>query len=315
MGTADQTGPPTPPGVLADDTGQLLRRAFARTRAVARQVLPPDRHPGDGALLELLDAGGPRSQQDLGERLRVNRTIMVKLVDRLETDGLVRRERNPRDRRAYALELTPTGRQALAAMLAGARRGDALLTAALTPTQRRGLNQLLRRLLPDLEAAGPPSLIDRTGFLVTHAHYRLRKRGDQALAPLGLEPHGFAALVALDDSGPGPQQRLAQQLGVGGRVIVELVDRLEQAGLLERHRNPQDRREYALRLTPSGRRRLRQAREVMEAVQAEVTEQLGQGDHRQLNALLRQLLTAPPVTATRSRTGQDPDLPASQKQR
>jgi DNA-binding MarR family transcriptional regulator len=133
--------------------------------------------------------------------------------------------------------------------------------------------------------------------------------------PPDRHPGDGALLELLDAGGPRSQQDLGERLRVNRTIMVKLVDRLEQAGLLERHRNPQDRREYALRLTPSGRRRLRQAREVMEAVQAEVTEQLGQSDHRQLNALLRQLLTAPPVTATRSRTGQDPDLPASQKQR
>jgi DNA-binding MarR family transcriptional regulator len=97
----------TPP--LAGYTGYLLRRAFARARDCAQQVLPPGTHPGEGAILTRLAEGGPASQQELSGRLHVNRTIMVKLVDRLEAAGLVRRERNTADRRCYALVVTPRG--------------------------------------------------------------------------------------------------------------------------------------------------------------------------------------------------------------
>jgi hypothetical protein len=53
--------------------------------------------------------------------------------------------------------------------------------------------------------------------------------------------------------------------------------------------------------------RLGQARKAVDAVQAEVTAQLGEADNRELKALLRKLLTAPPVIRTR-RGKQDPDL-------
>jgi DNA-binding MarR family transcriptional regulator len=95
---------------------------------------------------------------------------------------------------------------------------------------------------------------------------------------------------------------------VSGPVVVQLVDELERAGLVERHRNPQDRREYALQLTEDGRTRLGQAHKAVDAVQAEVTAQLGEADDHELRALLRRLLTAPPVIRTR-RGKQDPDLP------
>jgi DNA-binding MarR family transcriptional regulator len=303
-------GPESEPATLAlaDYTGHLLRRAFARTRDCAQRELPPGSHPGEGAILANLAAGGPASQQELSERLRVNRTIMVRLVDRLEAAGLVRRDRNPRDRRSYALVLTARGRQMLRAMEAAADRGEALLTVALRPGERRRLNQLLRRLLPDLDTGVASSLADRNGFLITHAHHRLRERDDRALAPLGVEPRHFAALAVLDGIGPSPQRDLAGQLAVSGPVVVQLVDELERDGLVERHRNPQDRREYALRLTEDGRTRLGQARKAVDAVQAEVTAQLGEADDHELKALLRKLLTAPPVIRTR-RGKQDPDLP------
>ena len=50
--------------------------------------------------------------------MRVDRTTMVAIVDELEAAGFVDRQRNPEDRRAYALEATDAGR-------AGSRRSAA----------------------------------------------------------------------------------------------------------------------------------------------------------------------------------------------
>src|SRR4029450_2684024 len=133
MPTGTTQGPEPPTPALAASPGYLPRRPYARARDCARQVLPPGRHPGEAAILADLAAGGAASQRVLSERLRVNRTIMVRLVDRLQAAGLVRRARNPRDRRSYALVLTAEGRQLLRAMEAAADRGEALLTIALRP--------------------------------------------------------------------------------------------------------------------------------------------------------------------------------------
>ena len=50
---------------------------------------------------------GPLSQQRLGERTALDRTTVVAIVDGLEEAGYVERRRDPDDRRAYALEVTP----------------------------------------------------------------------------------------------------------------------------------------------------------------------------------------------------------------
>jgi DNA-binding MarR family transcriptional regulator len=293
----------TPP--LAGYTGYLLRRAFARARDCAQQVLPPGTHPGEGAILTRLAEGGPASQQELSGRLHVNRTIMVKLVDRLEAAGLVRRERNTADRRCYALVVTPRGFEAIDAWGQAADKGERQLVAALGAGEHRRLNELLRGLLPDLEAAMPASLAGRTGFLLTFAHERARQRAEEALAPLGIEPRHFGAMAVLDASGPSPQRHLAAQLGLSGPAIVQLVDELERAGLVERRRNPSDRRSYALRLTPAGRERFQRARQAMDGVQAELAAPLGEAGDRELRTLLGKLLTARPVPAARPRAGRD----------
>lgn len=71
--------------------------------------------------LKMLNDVGPCSQKELSAQLRVDRSVMVGCIDGLEDSGLVRRERHPRDRRAYALTLPPNAGPALAEAEGGGR--------------------------------------------------------------------------------------------------------------------------------------------------------------------------------------------------
>jgi DNA-binding MarR family transcriptional regulator len=51
---------------------------------------------------------------DLGEELGVTSRNVTKLVDELETEGLVRRLPHPSDRRATVIELTQEGQEKIA---------------------------------------------------------------------------------------------------------------------------------------------------------------------------------------------------------
>jgi len=61
-------------------------------------------------LWELERAGEPLRQRDLGERLLVARYNLSRLIDRLETDGLIEREDCADDARGQMLKLTRAGR-------------------------------------------------------------------------------------------------------------------------------------------------------------------------------------------------------------
>jgi DNA-binding MarR family transcriptional regulator len=276
---------------LAGYTGYLLVRAFIRAQACGVAAMPVGRHPRDLAILTALVERGPVSQGRLGELLNVNRTIMVKVVDGLEEAGLVRRARDPADRRRYALAPTTDGEAALAAMQRAATRGEAELAAGLTSAEHGRLNELLSRLVPDLTGVLPDSITNRTGFLIARAHYRLREQGAQALRSLGIEPRHFGALTALAAAEPCSQQRLAERMGVSGPAIVQTIDELDSAALIVRDRNPVDRREHILRLTDEGRTRLTHARGTLDKVQQEIADLLGEPTAAELNALLGKVAT------------------------
>ncbi len=269
---------------LDELVGALLRRAFVQVTGGGDASASRD-----AAVLEVLGVQESSSQRDLAERLGINRTIMVRLVDRLEAAGWVRRDRNPADRRSYVLSLTPAGRGAREDLRREARDREAAVTAGLTPEERARLHELLTRLLPDPSAP----VTGGTEFLVTQAHLRLRRMADGLLADVGLRMPHFGPLLALERRGPSPQRDLARGVAMTEPAMAELVDELVRAGLVLRARDPGDRRRYALELTADGRDRLARIRAAQAEVQARVTAVLGPAGTAELRALLLRLLDRP----------------------
>lgn len=98
-------------------------------------------------VLDMLATVGALSQQELAEGLRTDRTTMVGTVDALESAGLVARERNQKDRRAYIITITNAGGDALAAVNADADALEEEFLGRLTDTERTHLVELLAKIL------------------------------------------------------------------------------------------------------------------------------------------------------------------------
>ncbi|WAL64715.1 MarR family transcriptional regulator [Amycolatopsis cynarae] len=102
---------------------------------------------GPHLVLKMLAAVGPCSQQTLSEELRIDRSVMVGIADELEKAGYVRRERNPEDRRAYAVTITGSGQHALAKAEKAVPEFLERTFAPLAPAERDQLAALLGKLL------------------------------------------------------------------------------------------------------------------------------------------------------------------------
>jgi DNA-binding MarR family transcriptional regulator len=106
-------------------------------------------------LVSLNDAGGRLRMQQLAERVVFSRSGITRLVDRMATAGLVRRERCPDDRRGTFAVLTPLGRRRLRDATSVHLRGVRdHFTAYLTEADVRALRSALGRVL-DGERAEP----------------------------------------------------------------------------------------------------------------------------------------------------------------
>lgn len=101
--------------------------------------------------------------------------------------------------------------------------------------------------------------MDRAGLAadvvrrMAHVTDALRHRQGSAFAELGLTPAAARALRELDPDHPLPARDLAGQLGCDRSNVTVLVDKLEQAGLVERRTDPTDRRQKTLLVTGEGR--------------------------------------------------------------
>ncbi|MFI6522271.1 MarR family winged helix-turn-helix transcriptional regulator [Spirillospora sp. NPDC050679] len=117
--------------------GLLLATAHQHARRTLDRALAPlgieTRHFG---VLAALDRHGPVSQRELSALLDLDKSAMVRIMDELERRGLAVRNRSAHDRRAYAVELTPQGREAARASAEAAARAAARLFGGLSPDDR-----------------------------------------------------------------------------------------------------------------------------------------------------------------------------------
>ncbi|RQX04338.1 MarR family winged helix-turn-helix transcriptional regulator [Micromonospora globispora] len=98
---------------------------------------------------------------------------------------------------------------------------------------------------------------------IMHIASAMRHYQDVEVAELGLTPAAARALHELDPDRPLPARDLAEQLRCDRSNVTALVDKLEQAGLVERRVDPTDRRQKTLVVTEVGRRMRDRVHQVM----------------------------------------------------
>ena len=99
-----------------------------------------------------------------------------------------------------------------------------------------------------------PVEVDRVWFRFMRLHQRLLGQITLRIRTLGLSIPQFDLLSTLTEREGISQSELAERLYVTKGNVSGLVDRLVQAGLVERRAIAGDRRSYAMHLTPEGRR-------------------------------------------------------------
>jgi DNA-binding MarR family transcriptional regulator len=135
---------------------------------------------------------------------------------------------------------------------------------------------------PTPNTPGPAFLLTQLG---THAAGRFAER----IAELDLTPPQAGLLRAVAAAPGQSQQALARHLGTPPSRLVALVDRLDERGLIERRRNPEDRRLHALYLTDAGRDVLGLIGEAARAHDAEICACLRDDERTTLTALLARI--------------------------
>ncbi|WP_247617692.1 MarR family winged helix-turn-helix transcriptional regulator [Streptomyces sp. MK37H] len=134
---------------------------------------------------------------------------------------------------------------------------------------------------------GPPPT--GAAFLLAQLGAHAAELFAERLAELHLTPPQGGLLRLLADSPGRSQRELADDLGMPPSRFVAFADELEERGLIERRRNPVDRRLYAVHLTDEGGKLLAGLRKVGAEHERRMTDGLSEQERDQLTGLLRRL--------------------------
>jgi len=138
-----------------------------------------------------------------------------------------------------------------------------------------------------------PELIDDLGFLLSRTSGLVVRATNAALADDGLRVRQYSVLVLACDAGDGISQRdLAGTLGLDPSQVVQLVDELAAAGLVERRPSPADRRAKLVVATERGHAARRAASGRASAAVRDRLDALSEDERETLRLLLRRVVLA-----------------------
>ncbi|KPH81544.1 MarR family transcriptional regulator [Bosea vaviloviae] len=127
---------------------------------------------------------------------------------------------------------------------------------------------------------------DRVWFRFMRLHQRMLMKMTARVRALGLSIPQFDLLSTLTEREGISQNELAERLYVTKGNVSGLVDRLVQAGLVERRAIAGDRRSYAMHLTPEGRRLAEEGIKTQRDFVAQTLGKLPEGDLAELDRLV-----------------------------
>ncbi|MCR3750285.1 DNA-binding transcriptional regulator, MarR family [Lentzea californiensis] len=123
-------------------------------------------------------------------------------------------------------------------------------------------------------------------MLLMHLGRDVDARLRRQLSAYGLTPrHGYT-LSHLCENGPTSQQSLLDVLDVDPSVLVAILNDLENAGLAERKRDPEDRRRHIVEMSEQGRSALTAMESTIDTIERELLADLSPADAGQLRSLL-----------------------------
>jgi MarR family transcriptional regulator, lower aerobic nicotinate degradation pathway regulator len=132
---------------LAASSGFLLARLGFRFKA---RVLGELEQNGfemyHYSILAILDEGALQTQATIAQTLAIDPSRLVAVLDALEQDGLIGRQRDPQDRRRHVVSITPDGQRQLQRLRAIFKKLEDEFLAPFDAESREQLHELLVRL-------------------------------------------------------------------------------------------------------------------------------------------------------------------------
>src|SRR5207253_9123076 len=140
-------------------------------------------------------------------------------------------------------------------------------------------------LLPRL----PEELVGSATFLLKRLGFTAKEQTMKAYEQTGLHPYHHGILTVLGERSSETQGAITDALGYDRGQLVGLLDELEERGLVERRRDPNDRRRHIVSLTADGEKTHRRLRAHSAEVEDEIVSALSDEERANLPALLYRL--------------------------
>lgn len=127
------------------------------------------------------------------------------------------------------------------------------------------------------------------GYRMSDNSRLLRRLFDERVRDLGLTAAQARLLLSLNRHPDENQAFHAERLEVEPITLTRIIDRMEEAGWVERRADPADRRARILHLTDKSRDTVEELRQIIEAMFEEVLLGLDDGERTQLAGLLERI--------------------------
>lgn len=135
----------------------------------------------------------------------------------------------------------------------------------------------------------PRELVSSQIFLLKRLGFAAKHRALAAYEQAGFSPYHYGILALLDEGARETQASVADALGYDRGQLVGFLDELEQQHLVERRRDPDDRRRHVVRLTADGKRALNRLRTLSRRLDDDFLAALDNEERATLHTLLLRL--------------------------
>jgi DNA-binding MarR family transcriptional regulator len=139
---------------------------------------------------------------------------------------------------------------------------------------------------PTTESPLPEELLASAGFLLARVGGGMKLRVLGELEDAGCPGFQYGVLALLREGPAQTQGRIADVLGIDRSQLVGELDELEANGLIERRRDPVDRRRHMVAITAKGKKELVKLRGVVRRIEDEYLAPLDAQSRKQLHDLL-----------------------------